>query len=85
MADKQIVFISCGQATEDEKRLGNLICKLVEELTPFKPYFAEYQSSLEGLSKNILAALDQSIGLIAVLHPRGNVWFPDGRQELQKF
>jgi len=74
-----MVFISCGQVTEDEKPLGNLICKLAEELTPLKPYFAEYQSSLEGLSKNILAALDQSIGLIAVLHPRGKVWFSDGR------
>src|SRR5713226_5255140 len=80
MPDKGVVFISCGQVTDDEKRLGTAISKLVGDLTPFEPYFAEYQSSLEGLSKNILGALDKSIGLIAVLHPRGTVRFPDGSE-----
>jgi hypothetical protein len=78
MADQPIVFISCGQFTEEEKRLGAEICGLVEKLTPFKPYFAEYQTSLEGLTKNILEALNHAVGLIAVLHPRGTVIYPNG-------
>ncbi len=50
----------------------------MEKLTAFKPYFAEYQTSLEGLTKNILGALNESVGLIAVLHPRGSVTYPGG-------
>jgi hypothetical protein len=79
MVEEQIVFVSCGQFSEEEKRLGTAICKAVEELTPFKPYFAEYQTSLDGLTKNILGALDRCVGLIAILHPRGTVTFPNGK------
>ena len=73
MIDKPIVFISCGQRTEAERQLGSDIGQLVSELTPFAPYFAEYQTSLEGLSKHVFHALNRSVGLIAVLHHRGNV------------
>jgi hypothetical protein len=83
MTKRQIIFISCGQVTDEEKKLGAAICRLVEELTPFRPYFAEYQSSLDGLSKNILGALDKAVGLIAVLHPRGVVRFPDGSERVR--
>jgi hypothetical protein len=76
MPKQQTVFISCGQFTAEEKQLGAAICALVEELTAFQPYFAEYQTSLEGLTKNILGALNESVGLIAVLHPRGALTYP---------
>ena len=36
---KQIVFISCGQRTDEEKRLGHQIQELVRELTPFGAVF----------------------------------------------
>jgi hypothetical protein len=75
---KPTVFISCGQFTDEEKQLGAGICRLVEELTPFRAYFAENQTSLEGLTKNILEALSESVGLIAVLHPRGTVSYASG-------
>ena len=71
--NKEIVFISCGQQTQQEKELGEQIQKLVRELTPFEPYYAEYQSSLEGLTKNIFAALNQCVGFVAVMHHRGRV------------
>jgi hypothetical protein len=74
-----IVFISCGQQTERERQLGKQIQTLVQELTPFRPYYAEYQSSLEGLTKNIFAALHRCVGLIAVMHHRGRI-DPPGRQ-----
>jgi len=70
---KEIVFISCGQQTEREKELGEQIQALVRELTPFEPYYAEYQSSLEGLTKNIFAALHSCVGFVAVMHGRGRV------------
>jgi len=52
-----IVFISCGQYTDEEKRLGRQVAGLVSELTPFDPYFADFQSSLEALTENILGRL----------------------------
>lgn len=46
---------------------------MVSELTLFDPYFAEYQTSLDGLTENIFKALDQAVGFISVMHHRGNV------------
>lgn len=73
MGEKPIIFISCGQQTEPEKQLGTAIAQLVRDLTPFEPYFAEYQTSLEGLSKHVLGALNRCIGFVVVLHARGIV------------
>jgi len=73
MDEKPTIFISCGQQTESEKHLGSAIAQLLRDLTPFEPYFAEYQTSLEGLSKHVLGALNRCIGLVVVLHARGIV------------
>jgi len=43
-----LILILCGQATDDEKALDKVVCALVEDLTPHKPYFAENQIDLEG-------------------------------------
>lgn len=69
----KVVFISCGQVTEEERFLGRSIAQLVEQLTPFQAYLAQNQSSLEGLTQNILKALNRCVGLIVVMHPRGKV------------
>jgi len=74
------VFISCGQATAAERKLGLAVSKLVQQLTPHQPYFAQNQSSLDGLTKNILEALNDSVGLIAIMHPRGKVISPGNTQ-----
>jgi hypothetical protein len=76
MPEKPLVFISCGQATDAEKRLGISIAGLVHELTPFQPFFAEQESTLSGLVTNILGSLDRAVGFIAVMHPRGVVTTP---------
>ena len=68
-----LVFVSCGQYSESERRLGTAIAQLIEEQTPCRAYFADNQSSLDGLSRHIFGALDRCIGLIAVMHPRGQV------------
>ncbi len=80
---KGLIFISCGQVTAEEKALGKQVCALVKDLTPHEPYFAENQNSLEGLTQNILGSLDNSVGLIAIMHPRGMVTFPDNRQDIR--
>ncbi len=67
------LFISCGQRTTQEIELGEAVGELVDRLTPFEPYFAENQSDLKGLTDHILSALNESAGLIAVLHNRGEV------------
>lgn len=65
------IFISCGQYTEAEKRLGKQISKLVRDLTDCVPFFAEEVHDLNGLDANILGALHNCVGFITVMHPRG--------------
>ena len=69
----KLVFISCGQVTDEEKILASAIVRLVEELTPFQAYLAQEQSTLGALTENILQALNGCAGLIIVMHPRGRV------------
>ena len=78
-----LIFVSCGQVTAQEKRLGDDVCALVRELSPHRPYFAENQNSLDGLTKNILGALDDAVALIAIMHPRGTVRFPDKSEHVR--
>lgn len=73
-----IVFISCGQYTNAEKTLGKALAQAVTDLTPFEGYFAENQSDLNGLSRNILDALRGCAGFVAVMHNRGRVETPAG-------
>ena len=69
------VFISCGQYAETEKALGKEIDALVRERTTFEPYLADIQTSLDGLTQNIFGELNKCVGLIAVMHHRGEVSF----------
>ncbi len=81
---KGIIFISCGQRTHEERQLGSAIEDLVRQLTPFDPYFAEYQHTLDGLVNNIFAALNKATGLIAIMHRRGNVDFRDTARNVER-
>lgn len=76
---KPLIFVSCGQCSEEEKRLGRNICALLGELRPdVEAYFADYQSTPEGLSDNVLKALNKAGGFICVMHSRGDIRTPDG-------
>jgi hypothetical protein len=70
---QKTVFISCGQYAQEEIDLGKLACELIEEITPFKAYFAEYQATLKALSENVLSRLYESVGLIVIMHHRGKI------------
>jgi hypothetical protein len=72
-----LVFISCGQYTEQEKKLGKAVVAIAKG-AGFEPYFAENQSSLKGLHENILSKLNECSGFIAIMHPRGLLSFPGG-------
>jgi hypothetical protein len=71
--EKKTVFISCGQSSQLEKALGEKVVALVAEKTPFQGYFAEDQTTLEGLTRSILSRLFSSVGFIAIMHRRGTV------------
>lgn len=73
------IFISCGQFTAEERFLGQALADTVDELTPYQGYFAQNESSLEGLSRNVFGALNKCVGLVAVMHHRGNVSTPQGQ------
>jgi hypothetical protein len=67
-----LIFISCGQSTDQEKKLGKAVVAIVRGFG-FEPYFAETQSSLNGLHENILNKLNDCAGLISIMHDRGRV------------
>jgi len=79
METKPTVFVSCGQYTEEELGLGRGVCALIEELTPFQPYFADQQRDVMGLTHNIFHSLHRCQGFVAIMHHRGVVETPSKR------
>lgn len=67
-----IIFVSCGQYTDQEKNLGKAVCDVLRS-HGLEPYFAENQMNLSGLHSNILNKLNECSGLVAIMHPRGIV------------
>lgn len=76
-----LIFVSCGQYSEQERRLGLEITSLIENSTDYRAYFAEKQEDLEGLSRNIFGALNKCVGFVAVMHHRGDVQTPSGHHQ----
>jgi hypothetical protein len=64
------VFISCGQQSEEEISLGKVIAQAAKDRTGIDGYFAEYQHSLDGLTRNIFNAIHSASAFIAVIHRR---------------
>jgi hypothetical protein len=75
--NRPFIFVSCGQYTEEEKRLGRQIAQMTKTLTGFDAFYAENVQDLNGLETNILSALRGCAALIVVLHPRGTIERPD--------
>lgn len=80
---KALVFISCGQVREEEIELGRALARMVDEIDGLSAYFAQNQTSFEGVSKNIFAAINRCVAFVAVMHYRGDVTFP-GSQRPQR-
>ncbi len=79
MTDK-LIFVSCGQQTEEEKMIGTSVKRLVDSKLGFKAYFAEYVQSLDALVKNIFEGLRGCSGLISFMHERGVVKTHDNKE-----
>lgn len=75
---RPLVFVSCGQCTDEEKAIAAKVCELIREHTEYEPYFAQNQQSFEGLSHSILAALERMSGMVVIMHKRGKVSTPSG-------
>jgi len=78
MPEKPVVFISCGQCTPDEIALGAEVERFIREETPYEPYFAEQQNSLDDLVTNVLSALRRAAAFIGIMHHRGTIVTPSG-------
>ncbi len=50
---RKSIFISCGQFTEAEKRLGKRIAEMVLTVTDLEPFFAEEVQDLNGLDSKL--------------------------------
>ena len=75
-----IVFISCGQHSENEVRLGQKLLEAVKRTEPLDGYFAEHESSLSGAASHIFNALDECSGLVVVMHRREQIQMPDSER-----
>jgi hypothetical protein len=73
LSNRNTVFISCGQRTDEERRLGRAIFDLVKELTPFTPFFAAEVRSVSALTTEIFQNLMNAAGFVCVMHRRGDV------------
>ena len=77
---KNLIFVSCGQATEPEKTLGEQVKTVIDATPGFEAYFAETVQDLDALGCNVFDALRRSAGAVVVLHDRGLVTSPDGNE-----
>ena len=78
MPENPVVFISCGQCTPDEIALGKEVERFIREETPYDPYFAEQQNTLDSLVTNILSTLRRAAAFIGIMHRRGTIATPGG-------
>ena len=69
------VFISCGQRTEEEERIGGELHRLLTE-GGHAPFFAGRVHSVDELTTHIFTGIARCEAYLAVLHPRGEVHYP---------
>lgn len=77
---KNLIFVSCGQATQAEKTLGVLLKATIEGRPGFEAYFAETVHDFDTLGRNVFDALRRCAGAVVVLHDRGTVIGPEGEE-----
>lgn len=77
---KKLIFVSCGQLTDDEKTLGLLIKTTIDATAGFEAYFAQAAQDLEALGRHVLDAIRRCAGAVVVLHDRGVVIGADGKE-----
>ena len=73
MSHKKLIFVSCGQLTDEEKQLGSAVKNLIDSTDDFEAYFAESVHDLDALVRHIFEALHRCSGAVIILHGRGSV------------
>jgi hypothetical protein len=73
---RHLIFVSCGQYTSEEIALGKMVVGLINDTPHLQAYFAELQSTPEGLATNIFDNLYMAVGVILIMHPRGEIQTP---------
>lgn len=69
------IFISCGQRTDEERRVGEELERLIRE-GGHDPFFAGGAHSFDELATHIFTGLARCEAYLAVMHPRGEVRYP---------
>jgi hypothetical protein len=77
---KNLIFVSCGQVTETEKTLGELLKAVIDGTPGFEAYFAESVQDFDALGRNVFDALRRCSGAVIILHDRGLVTGPHGEE-----
>jgi hypothetical protein len=75
----RLIFISCGQWRTEEKALGSAVADLINQRPSLKGYFVQNQSTLHGLTTEILGKLHACSAFVAIMHKRGTVDTPAGK------
>ena len=73
MSHKKLIFVSCGQLTDEEKQLGGAVKNLIDSKDDFEAYFAEAVHDLNALDRHIFEAIYRCSGAISFLHGRGSI------------
>ncbi len=77
-SSRPLVFVSCGQYAPNEREVGKRLAELIEQHTGCAAYFAQNERTFEGLARNIIGALHRMVGMVFVMHNRGEVATPNG-------
>lgn len=75
----KLIFVSCGQLTADEKKLGAAVKAEIDGTPGLEGYFAETVHDLAALANHVFDALRRCVGAILLLHERGIVTTTDGK------
>ena len=67
---ERLIFVSCGQLTDAEKRLGHAVQEAIDSHSGFKAYFAESVQSLATLGNHVFDGLRRSSCAVVLLHAR---------------
>lgn len=71
--DKGLIFIACGQLTNQEKTLGLSIQKHIKDKYSINTFLAETAHDLVDLNSHIFKNLNNCTGFIAILHKRNQI------------
>jgi hypothetical protein len=81
---ENLIFVSCGQATDEEKSLGLRIKDAIERMPGFQAYFAEAVHELDALGRHVFDGLLRCSGAVVVLHDRGPLADREGLSRIER-